>query len=74
MKENCKNAIEMSAILVFVGACYGLSLALSLVIGFTGGYQSTLIGLSYASMFMPAAAVVFVSAARHESPRIDWIL
>jgi uncharacterized protein len=64
----------MSAILVFVGVCYGLSLAFSLVIGFTGGHQSALIGLSYFSMFVPAVAVVVVNSARHEPPRVNWTL
>ena len=62
----------MSAILVFVGACYGLSIALSLVIGLTGGHESSLISLAYLSMFLPAAGVVFVSATRNEPPRIHW--
>ncbi len=62
----------MSSVFVFVVACYGLSIALSLVIGFTGGHKSALIGLAYLSMFLPAAAVVFVSATRNESARIHW--
>lgn len=62
----------MSAILVFVVACYGLSIALSLVIGLTGGHESSLISLAYLSMFLPAAGVVFVSATRNEPPRIHW--
>jgi membrane protease YdiL (CAAX protease family) len=62
----------MSAILFFLAACYGSSIALSLVIGLTGGHGSGLIGLAYLSMFVPAAAVALVSATRNEPPRIDW--
>jgi membrane protease YdiL (CAAX protease family) len=62
----------MSAILIFVATCYGLSSALSLVIGLSGGRHSALIGLAYLSMFLPAAAVVIVRATRNEPPRVRW--
>ena len=68
----CENEKEMSPILVFVVASYRLSIALRLVIGFTGGHESVLIALAYLSMFLPAAALVFVSATRNEPPRIHW--
>jgi hypothetical protein len=40
----------MNGILVFVATAYALSIALSLVIGITGGHESALIGLAYLSM------------------------
>lgn len=58
--------------LVFVSIAYALSIALSLLIGLTGGHESHLIGLGYLSMFLPTAAVVIVSITMHETPRIDW--
>ena len=62
----------MSGILVFVMSCYGLAILLSLVIGFTGGHESPLIGMAYLSMFLPAAAVVLVNRTRNEPPRVHW--
>ena len=63
---------RMSAILIFVATCYGLSSALSLVIGLSGGQGSPLIGLAYSSMFLPAGAVAIASATRNEPPRVLW--
>ena len=48
----------MRAILAFVGASYALAIALSLVVGLTGGHESPLIGLGYVSMFLPAVSVL----------------
>lgn len=62
----------MGAILVFIVTCYALSILLSLVIGLTGGHESPLIGLGYLSMFLPTGAVLVVSAAMEEPPRIRW--
>ena len=62
----------MSAITAFLAVCYGLSVTLSLAIGITGGNESSLIGLGYLSMFLPAAAVVLVSARWNEPPRVHW--
>jgi membrane protease YdiL (CAAX protease family) len=60
------------SILVFVAVAYALSIALSLVVGLTGGYQSPLIGLGIISMFLPAIAVLIIRSAMNEPPRIDW--
>lgn len=62
----------MKAILVFVATAYALSIALSLVVGLTGGSDSALIGLSYLSMFLPAIAVLIVSSAMNEVPWARW--
>jgi membrane protease YdiL (CAAX protease family) len=59
-------------ILVFIVTAYALSVALSLLVGLTGGHQSPLIGLSYLSMFLPAIAVLFVTATMNEPPRVRW--
>jgi membrane protease YdiL (CAAX protease family) len=58
-------------LLTFVAIAYALSIALSLVVGLTGGYQSPLIGLRYLSMFLPAIAVLIVSLTMNEQPHHD---
>jgi len=63
---------HMNVILVFVATAYALSIALSLVVGLTGGHESALIGLAYLSMFLPAVAVLIARAAMNEAPRVHW--
>ncbi|HEY1240088.1 MAG TPA: CPBP family intramembrane glutamic endopeptidase [Bryobacteraceae bacterium] len=62
----------MRPILVFVATAYTLSIALSLIVGLTGGHQSPLFGLAYLSMLVPAAAVAFVSSTMNEPPLVQW--
>src|SRR5262245_16330481 len=62
----------MTAIAVFVGIAYGLSIALSLVVATTGGYQSSLAGLAFVTMFIPAAAAVATGAVTRERLGITW--
>jgi membrane protease YdiL (CAAX protease family) len=62
----------MKAITAFVATAYGLAIALSLVIGLTGGYNSAFIGLAYLSMILPSIAVAIVNSAMNEPPRIRW--
>jgi len=62
----------MKAIVVFIATSYGLSIALSLIIGLTGGHESPLIGFGYLSMFLPAIAVLIVNFAMNERPRVHW--
>ncbi len=76
MRAEASQGIQLSGvhsgtrpILTFVAIAYTLSIALSLVVGLTGGYQSPLIGLRYLSMFLPAIAVVVVTLAMNEPPR-----
>ena len=57
---------------VYVITAYALSIALSLVVGLTGGSSGPLIGLRYLSMVLPAVAVLVVKFATTESPRVDW--
>jgi membrane protease YdiL (CAAX protease family) len=59
-------------ILAFIGMAYGLSVALSLLIGLTGRHESALLPLSYLSMLLPAIAVLFVTWVMNEPPRIRW--
>jgi membrane protease YdiL (CAAX protease family) len=59
-------------IVVFVAITYALSIALSFVIGLTGGYQSRLIGLAFLSMLIPATAVVIVDLAMDERIASGW--
>jgi uncharacterized protein len=62
----------MKAIIAFLATAYGLSIMLSLVIGLTGGHESTVIGLSYLSMFLPSISVLFVTLGMKRPPRIRW--
>jgi len=62
----------MKGIFVYVASAYALSIALSLVVGLTGGYHSALIGLAYLSMFLPAVAVLIVSSVMNDAPRVRW--
>lgn len=64
----------VKAIAVFVATAYALSIALSLVVGLTGGHESRFIGLAYLSMFLPAVSVLVVSSAMKERPRVNWDL
>ena len=59
-------------ILAFIVIAYALSVALSLLIGLTGGHESALIPLSYLSMFLPALAVLFVTLVMNEAPHVRW--
>jgi len=60
----------MKAIIAYIGIAYALSIALSLLSGFTGGHESQLFGLAYLSMFLPAIAVGVVFLAVKEPPLI----
>jgi len=60
----------MNPILRFVVIAYALSIALSLVVGLTGGYESPFIGLKYLSMVLPAIAVLIVATTTGEGPRL----
>jgi membrane protease YdiL (CAAX protease family) len=59
-------------ILAFIVIAYVLSVALSLLIGLTGGHESALIPLSYLSMFLPGLAVLLVNLVMHEAPHVSW--
>lgn len=60
------------SIATFVAVAYALSVALSLIVGLTGGYQSPFIGLQFLSMFIPAMAVLGVRPLMGGAVRIDW--
>jgi membrane protease YdiL (CAAX protease family) len=61
------------SILVFVAMAYAQSLALSLVVGLTGGYESRWIGLGYLSMLIPAiSAQVAKAAMREKQGSVGW--
>jgi len=62
----------MKAILAFVATAYSLSIALSLVVGLTGGHESRFIGLAYLSMVLPAVSVLIINLTLKEAPRLDW--
>ena len=59
-------------IIAFIGTAYALCVALSLLIGLTGGHESPLIPLSYLSMFLPTIAVLFVAPVMNDRPNICW--
>jgi membrane protease YdiL (CAAX protease family) len=60
----------MKAIAAYLAIVYALSIALSLLIGFTGGHASSVAGLALLTMFMPAIAVLIVYSAWREAPHI----
>lgn len=62
----------MKAISVYIGLAYFLSILLSLLIGLTGGQNSTFIGLGFASMLIPAFGVVILNATMNEAPSVNW--
>ncbi|MGE0862336.1 MAG: lysostaphin resistance A-like protein, partial [Vicinamibacterales bacterium] len=59
-------------IAAFVIVAYAMSVALSLIVGLTGGYQSPLIGLQLLSMFIPALAVLAVRPLPGGTLTLDW--
>ena len=62
-----------TSIKVFVAVAYVLAIALSLIVGLTGGHQSQFIGLQFLSMFIPAVAVLLVNSATNEKLRSTGI-
>jgi|1186.fasta_scaffold319096_2 hypothetical protein len=52
---------ERNNLLVFIATTYSLSILLSLFIGFTGGHESKFILLQFASMLIPAVAVLIMN-------------
>lgn len=59
-------------IATFVAVAFAMSVALSLIVGLTGGYQSPFIGLQFLSMFIPSLAVLGVRPLKGGAVRIDW--
>jgi len=59
-------------IATFVAVAFAMSVALSLIVGLTGGYQSPFIGLQFLSMFIPSLAVLGVRPLMGGAVRIDW--
>src|SRR4051812_32970550 len=62
----------MKAIVTFVATAYTLSIALSLVIGLTGGHQSALIGFGYLSWILAGISVCSAYFSVKEPPHIQW--
>jgi membrane protease YdiL (CAAX protease family) len=62
----------MKAIVAFIAITYALAIALSVLIGLSGGHESKFIDLAYLSMFLPAIAVLIVNLVFHEAPRVQW--
>ena len=60
------------AILVFIGIAYAFAIAIGVAVALTGGHRSPLLWLGYASMFVPAIAVLIVRSTMNEGLRIDW--
>jgi uncharacterized protein len=54
---------EKNHLITFIAISFGLSILLSLFIGFTGGHESRFISLGYASMLIPAIAVLIMNYA-----------
>jgi hypothetical protein len=61
----------MKAIVALVTTVYGLSIALSLVVGFTAEPRK-LIALGWLSMLLPAVSVLVIYITMNGGPRIRW--
>jgi membrane protease YdiL (CAAX protease family) len=59
------------AIWKFTGTSFGLSIALSVGVGLSGGHQSRLVGLGVVSMFVPTLGVI-VAQDRTDLRGFDW--
>jgi membrane protease YdiL (CAAX protease family) len=62
----------MKAINLYIGLVSAFSIALSFLVGLTGGHASPIFGLAYLSMFMPAFAVGIVYLVMKEAPLAAW--
>jgi membrane protease YdiL (CAAX protease family) len=60
------------AVRIFIGVAYALAIAIGIVVKATGGHESSLLGLGYAAMFVPAIAVLVVRFTTNEGLAIDW--
>jgi membrane protease YdiL (CAAX protease family) len=58
------------AIVVFLAVAYGLSIFLGALVGLTGGHESRFAGLSIATMFIPAVAVLATRLTTGERLRV----
>ena len=60
------------AVSAFIVVVYALSVALSLLVGLTGGYRSAFAGVGFAAMFVPTIAVILVHSMTQGTSQIDW--
>jgi membrane protease YdiL (CAAX protease family) len=60
------------AVVAFIAVVYALSVALSLLVGLTGGYRSAFAGIGFAAMFVPTIAVILVHSMTQGNLQIDW--
>ena len=64
---------ERKHLYIFIAITFGLSILLSLFIGLTGGHESKFISLRFASMPIPAVAVlVMTNVYKAPVPEIRW--
>jgi len=59
-------------ILVFIATVYALAVALSVVVAATGGRESPILAIGYATMLLPAFAAFLLRATTNEGTQIDW--
>ncbi len=59
-------------LIIFITINYTLSILLSLFMGLTGGHESRFISLGYISMFIPAIAVLIMTAVFKTALNVDW--
>ncbi len=59
-------------LLMFLGVAFGGSILLSLAIGISGGYKSSLLWLAPLSMLMPALGALVACAGLDASLRVEW--
>src|ERR1051326_823496 len=59
-------------ILAFIATVYALAVAVSVLVGATGGRESPILGIGYATMLLPALPAFLLRSAANEGIRIEW--
>jgi membrane protease YdiL (CAAX protease family) len=62
----------MRPVLIFLGTAFGFAIALSAIVGATGGHDSPLIGLGALTMFIPGLAAAVAGASSKDPVWVDW--
>ena len=57
---------------MFIVVVYALAIALSLLVGLTGGYESAFTGVGFVTMFLPTIAVILVQSMAQGTLQIGW--
>jgi membrane protease YdiL (CAAX protease family) len=72
MKDHSLPSTSGKGIATYIALAFAFGVALSLIVGVTGGYRSPFIGLRFFSMFIPAVAVLGVRSLTRTAVDIEW--